>query len=405
MKKTISIIIAILLLLAAFYLYEKVFKGAQVPDIKIDKQNGYRLLVNGKQLFIKGVCYNPVPIGKDYEYNFWGDPGKPWILDGKLMKQMGVNTVRLYRPGKNPDEVRQVINDLYKKFGIRTLMGHYLGFWSWPPANYTDEVFKEKIRTEVLEMVRLYKDSPAILLWVLGNENNYSFDRNIQAWSNEAIDALTDPEAQRKEKARIYYSYVNSLAHDIKKIDSKHPVVLGVGEVTSLEIAGEQCPDIDIIGVIAYRGPGFGNLFRQIKQKFDLPVVAIEWGADSFNAVTREPDEDFQAEFLKLQWKDIERNGDPKKGAGNSIGGTLFEWNDEWWKGNENLPHTWLVHDTASHWYNASYYPDAEASDRLNMNEEWWGVVSLNPKKTVNGSNERVPKKSYSVLKSIWSKQ
>jgi len=32
-----------------------------------------------------------------------------------------------------------------------------------------------------------------------------------------------------------------------------------------------------VIGMLAYRGPGFGNLFRQVKQKFDLPIVMIEW--------------------------------------------------------------------------------------------------------------------------------
>jgi beta-galactosidase len=405
LKKIISVVVILGLLTAGFYLYKKVYKRAGLPVITVQRQNGDRLVIDGKPFLVKGVCYSPIPVGKDYEYNFWGDPNKPWITDGKLMKAAGINTVRFYRPGKNPAEVNQVLTDLNQKFGIRALMGHYLGFWDWPPPNYADEVFREKVRSEVMEMVKLYKDNPGVLMWVLGNENNYSFDRNIQNWSNDAIDALPDRESQRKEKARIYYSYVNSLAKDIKKIDSRHPVVMGVGEVTSLDLAKEECPDIDVLGVIAYRGSSFGNLFRQVKQKFDLPVVMIEWGADSFNAFSREPDEEAQAEFLKLQWQDIERNSRMKKGVGNCLGGTLFEWTDEWWKGNENLPYTWTVQDTAAHWYNASYYYDDQASDRLNMNEEWWGVVSLNPKKTVNGIHERIPKKSYSVLQSLWVKK
>ncbi|MBI3316287.1 MAG: hypothetical protein HYZ87_04865, partial [Candidatus Omnitrophica bacterium] len=194
-------------------------------------------------------------------------------------------------------------------------------------------------------------------------------------------------------------------AKEIKKIDPKHPVVMGVGEVSSLDLAKEHCPDIDVIGMIAYRGPGFGNLFRQVKQKFDIPVLMTEWGADSFNAFTREPDENSQADFLKFQWRDIERNAHSKKGVGNCLGGTLFEWNDEWWKGNENLPYTWSVQDTAAHWYNNSYHYDADVKERLNMNEEWWGVVGLNPKKTFHGNQERVPKKSYEVLKSLWTRK
>lgn len=379
--------------------------ASRVPKVTISKSaDGWRLFVDGKLYFVRGVCYSPVPVGKDYEYNFWGDKGQPWLADGKLMKEMGVNAVRFYRVGKNPEEVRRVVDDLYRKFGIRSLLGTYLGFWSWPPPNYTDEEFRQKVRTETLEMVRLYKDSPGVLMWVLGNENNYSFDRDVQRWSSDAIDALPDEVARRREKARIYYSYVNSLAKEIKKLDPNRPVVMSVGETSSLDIAREAAPDVDVIGMIAYRGPGFGNLFRQVRDKFDLPVLMTEFGADSFNAATREPDEANQAEFLKLQCLDIQRNFAGNKGVGNAIGGTVFEWNDEWWKGNENIPHTWSVHDEGGHWQNTSYHFDAYGADKMNMNEEWWGIVSLDPKKKEAGVPSRVPKESYSVLKEIWSK-
>jgi len=386
------------------YFYARQRALSRVLDIAIEKkEQGYRLLVDGKPFAIRGVCYSPIPVGKDYEYNFWGDANKPWLVDGRLMQPMGVNTVRFYRMGKNPTEVRRVIDDLYKKFGVRSLVGGYLGFWNWPPPNYADSSFKEKVRLEVLEMVKMYKDSPGVLMWVLGNENNYSFDRDIQRWSSDAIDALPTPEARRKEKAKLYYSFVNELAKEIKKIDMKHPVVMGVGEVSSLELAKPHCPDIDVLGMIAYRGSNFGNLFRQVKEKFDLPVVMIEWGADSFNASTRLEDQTNQAEFLKLQWQDIERNMFAKKGVGNVLGGTAFEWTDEWWKGNENTPSTWSVHDEAGHWQNASYHFDAYGADKMNMNEEWWGIMALDPNRRINGVQKRLPKESYITLKELWN--
>lgn len=405
MKRIIIAAIALAAAAGGYALYQYNAANQKVPVITINKDKGYQLTVNGQPYVVKGVCYSPVPIGKDYEYNWWGDPNKPWLVDGPLMKQMGVNTVRFYRAGKNPTEVRQVLSDLYGKFGIRVLMGDYLGFWSWPPPNYADSAFREKTKAQFLEMVRLYKDHPAILMWVLGNENNYSFDQNVQRWSSDEIDALTDPEAQRQAKAAIYYDFINEVAKAIKEIDPAHPVVMGVGEVKSLDIAKEHAPNVDVIGMISYRGPSFGNLFRQIKQKFDLPVILIEYGADSFNAAKRESDEEAQAEFVNLQWQDIQRNTSSNKGEGNALGGTLFEWNDEWWKGNENLPHTWSVHDEAGHWQNSSYHYDAYGSDRLNMNEEWWGVVSLDPAKTDRGVNARVPKKSYGVLKQMWTEK
>ncbi len=410
MKKTVQILAALLALI--FFILFFISGGSRfgsnrVPTVKIERNavSGDKILIDGKPFLVRGVCYSPVPVGKDYEYNFWGDPSKPWLEDGKMMKEMGVNTVRFYRLGKNPREVKQVFDDMYQRSGTRFLVGHYLGFWNWPAPNYTHQEFREKIRQEVLEMVRVYKDHPGVLMWVLGNENNYSFDLNVQRWTSDEIDLIKDPAAQRREKARIYYSYVNDLAKEIKKIDPKHLVAMGVGEVASLELAKPVCPDIDVLAMIAYRGPGFGNLFRQVKQKFDIPIVMTEWGADSYNAATQEPDEASQAEFLKLQWQDIERNTNPKKGVGNCLGGTLFEWNDEWWKGNENLPHTWTTQDTAGHWRNPSYYFDAYGTDNMNMNEEWWGVVGQNDKKNKNGFNERLPKKSYNVLKDIWTRK
>ncbi len=410
MKKTTSILVLTIAVCAAlfiFYYGSQYFRSKQVPDIKIQRSpaDGDKLLVNGKPFMIRGVCYSPVPIGKDYEYNFWGDPAKPWLTDGKLMKEMGVNTVRFYRLGKNPREVKEVFDDLHYRHGIYFLVGHYLGFWNWPAPNYTDEEFRQKIRDEVLEMVRVYKDHPGVLMWVLGNENNYSFDLNVQRWTSDEIDKIEDPQEQRRQKAKIYYSFVNDLAKEIKKIDPKHPVSMGVGEVSSLDLAKPVCPDIDVLAMIAYRGSGFGNLFRQIKQKFDIPVMMTEWGADSFNASTQEPDEASQADFLKYQWQDIERNTSGKKGVGNCLGGVIFEWMDEWWKGNENLPHTWSVHDTAGHWHNASYYSDAKGVDSMNMNEEWWGVVGQGPKNKKSGINERIPKEAYWVLKDLWTRK
>ena len=69
-----------------------------IPSMRIDQEEkgGYTFYLNDKPFIIKGVCYNPIAIGKSYDFNFWGDPDKPWMEDGKLMKKMGVNTVRIY---------------------------------------------------------------------------------------------------------------------------------------------------------------------------------------------------------------------------------------------------------------------------------------------------------------------
>ncbi|MDP2752980.1 MAG: hypothetical protein Q8P40_01105, partial [Nitrospirota bacterium] len=126
------------------------------------KNGDYQLLVNSKPYIVKGVCYNPVPIVSNYEYDWWSDPNKPWLVDGKLMKEMGINTVRIYQTGEKPESVRQVIRDLFELYGIRVVLGHWLGFWEYPCPLYGDIEFQDRIKKDVLEMVALYKDEPGV---------------------------------------------------------------------------------------------------------------------------------------------------------------------------------------------------------------------------------------------------
>ena len=119
-----------------------------LPEVRIRKlkNNAYQLLVKNKPYFIKGVCYSPVPIGQGHEYDFWSDPGEPWKIDGKLMQEMGINTVRFYQLPGNPDSAKKVINDLYQLYGIRSILGNWLGFWEYPCPRYADKDFQEKVK-------------------------------------------------------------------------------------------------------------------------------------------------------------------------------------------------------------------------------------------------------------------
>jgi len=372
--------------------------------IKTLKGGRYQLMVERRSYIVKGVCYNPIPIGKNHEYDWWSDPAKPWLVDGKLMKEMGVNTVRFYQPGQNAEAVKEVIRDLYERFGIRTILGNWLGFWEYPCPFYADKDFQDKVKKEVLEMVKLYKDEPGLLMWILGNENNYSCLGLINKWSNEEIDKEPDPQKQKAMRANIYYSFVNEIAREIKKIDPDHPVALGNGELIGLEFAKEVCSDIDLIACIIYRGKTFGNLFNSLKFTFDKPVLLSEFGADAYDVYLNKEDQNMQAFFLESQWRMIYQNlANYPQGAGNCIGGTMFEWTDELWKHNEYDPAGWSVHDTGAGWSNSSYYFDIRAPKNMNMNEEWFGIVALS-QELEDGLNKRAPRKAYYVLREFWKK-
>lgn len=255
-----------------------------VVSVKRFRNGHFRLLVQGRPYVIKGVCYNPIPIGENHSYDWWSDPNKPWMVDGKLMQEMGVNTVRFYQPGEKPEAVKQVIRDLYGNFGIRAVLGNWLGFWEYPCPLYADKEFQEKVSQEVMEMVNLYKDEPGLLMWVLGNENNYSCLGRVNPWSSDEVDKEPDPQKQNQLRYKIYYSFVNELAKKIHKVDPNHPVALGNGELVGLEFARAYCPDVDLVACIIYRGKNFGNLFRALKLVFDKPVYLAEFGADSYDA-------------------------------------------------------------------------------------------------------------------------
>jgi hypothetical protein len=364
----------------------------------------FQLMVDNKPFVVKGVCYSPIPIGKNQQYDWWSDPAKPWLVDGKLMKEMGINAVRIYQPGDNVEAVRTVIRDLYERYGIYTILGHWLGFWEYPYPFYGDKEFQARVKHEVLSMVQAYKDEPGVLLWILGNENNYSFGGRVNPWSTDEIDRETDPQKQMTARARIYYSFVNSITEDIHGLDPDHPVALGNGELIALDIARESAPSVDIVACIIYRGKTFGNLFNSLRHTFDKPVLLSEFGADGYDAFQDKEDQNMQAFFLESQWRQIYSNlANVKDGSGNCLGGAMFEWNDEWWKHNDQDPEGWSVHDTASNWSNGSYYFDIKAPNNKNMNEEWFGIVALS-EDLDQGINRRVLKKAYYVIREFWKK-
>ena len=405
MKKAIGIfcILVTIFFLAAAKAFAAAPEGTASPaniEIKSTKEGGYLLYVDEKPLLIKGVGYNPTPVGKGYDYDFFSDPNKPWLIDGKLMKEAGINCVRIYSAGKDLEKVREFIKDMYEKYGIYTLMSDWLGLWDYPRANYSDQNFKDMTMERILKVAEALKDQEGLLLWILGNENNYTFSGKIGFWTSEEIEKIAEPRQKQIRKAEIYYTFINDLAKEIKKIDPVHPVTLGNGEDGFLTVASGICKDIDALSIIIYRGKRFGNLFNNIRNSFDKPILLSEFGCDSYNADKDFEDQEIQSEFLLAQWEDLYSNtAFSGKNEGNALGGVIFEWSDEWWKYNESYEEDWPIHNKEADWSHGAYFYDIRAKDNLNMNEEWFGIVGLS-EEIADGLNKRLPKKSYYALAS-----
>jgi hypothetical protein len=251
-------------------------------------------------------------------------------------------------------------------------------------------------------MVNQLKDEPGILMWTLGNENNYSCLGRGNPWSSEEVDKEPDPQKKNALRAKMYYSFINDLAKEIHKIDPDHPVALGNGELAGLEYANQYAQDVDLVACIIYRGKTFGNLFKSLKMTFDKPIMLAEFGADAYDAYLKKEDQNMQAFFLESQWRQIYDNlAGVKEGAGNCLGGIMFEWTDEWWKYSEANPDDWVKHNSEAGWSSGSYYFDIKADGNKNMNEEWFGIVEVN-KDAKGGLDIRTPRKAYYVVREFW---
>jgi len=164
-----------------------------------------------------------------------------------------------------------------------------------------------------------------------------------------------------------------------------------------LDIIAKECPDVDILGINAYRGISFDNAFERVKNEYGKPLMFTEFGADAFNTQTNAEDQESQATYLLGNWTEIYGNAARNGKAGNSIGGFTFQFSDGWWKFGQtaNLD----VHDINASWSNGGYQNDYVAGEN-NMNEEWFGICA---KGKVNEQSLYVlyPRAAYYALKEL----
>ncbi len=295
-------------------------------------ENGWKLLVNGNDFYMKGIVWGYTPRNQNYTYNLWGETDehirKVLDYDFGLMRAAGTNAVRSFAmiPPK-------WVTYVYEKHGIMTVINPLMGRYGYlvggrwiPNTDYSDELTRATLKKDMLEIVNTYKDVSGVLMFAFGNESNYGL-----SWSSFEIENL--PEGERNtEKAKYLYSLFNEVISAGKKIAPNHPFTIVNGDIQYIDLIAEYCPELDLLGSNVYRGKSFTSLWEEVDKKLDIPVVYFEFGSDAFNAREGREDQKAQAEVLQLQWKEMYNKAYGNGEQGNSIGGFVFEWRDEWWK-------------------------------------------------------------------------
>jgi beta-galactosidase len=267
LKKVSSVLTVSLLLSASF--------SAQAADVvtTFKDADGWKLQVNGEDYYVKGVVWSYSPRNTNYTYNLWGESDDfiRKVLDYEfgLMNAAGINTIRSF--AMIPPEW---VSYIFKEHGIRTVInplmgryGHTIGGEWVPNVDYSDELTRSTLKTDMLEYVNQYKNTPGILMFAFGNESNYGL-----SWSSFEIENLPEGE-QNTAKARYLYSLFNEIVTAGKKMAPNLPLTIVNGDIQYIDLIVELMPDLELLGVNAYRGKSFTGLWADVDQKLDLPVL------------------------------------------------------------------------------------------------------------------------------------
>jgi len=297
-------------------------------EVKIENNT---MVVNGESFYMKGICYHPVKIGKTKRsFDNLDD-------DIILMKEAGINTIRVYEP---IDDIN--VLDKLANAGIKVVISF----------GYNQKGKFDIVSGTFINYVRKYKNHEAILMWELGNEYNYNpqwFGGDINNWY----------------KAMELISQIIQIEDPDRLVSSAH------GDLPSKD-ALNIASSIQVWGMNVYRWDKPASIFSEWQAISDKPMYFAELGADSYmtkatNKYTKGINEQAQADANEIILNEVLSNYDK------NIGSFVFQFTDGLWKaGNPSKQ------DTGGSAPNSDGTPYDGAA-----NEEYWGIVDINRNKKI----------------------
>ncbi|MFC3094909.1 hypothetical protein DRW07_17640 [Alteromonas sediminis] len=197
---------------------------------------------DGKYMLLRG--------GKPYEVKGAGIDG----LDLESLAAHGGNSMRNWAVDHHAEPAQQLLDRAYSLGLTVSLCLEFArerhGF------DYNDEEAVAEQFRKTKERVLRYKDHPALLTWIIGNEVNFGYE------NPKVFDA------------------VNDVAKMIKEVDPNHPTTTALAgfDTKALSDIAERAPDLDFVSFQMYASLLNMPNFMQ-ETGFNKPYFVTEWGS------------------------------------------------------------------------------------------------------------------------------
>ncbi len=310
------------------------------------------LIVDAHPFFVKGIAYNPTPIGQTS--GEWLIEPSIYNRDLPIIKAMGANTIRTYMfRTATPVSKHLRFLDACHSNNLKVI----LGFTVYNPDS------RDRTLAAWRLFVSKYKDHPAVLMWLFGNELNMG----------------VDPVSPKFKSLFSLVGEARAIAHSIEGI-TRHPVSTAMADGSLDYVISTYDNTVDLWALQIYRGASFGGLWSTVRSFTNKPVLITEFGVDAFDNVRGVEDQEAQALYISTLYKEIMANNNVTSGS------CLFQWADGWWKTGDRNKQSNKGSTCSS------------PNDKF-CNDAWWGLHSIAP----GTPNVLTPRKAYFVLQALFN--
>ena len=278
----------------------------------VEERDGkWTFMIDGEVFDVKGATFG------------YGNDVANYDKYCKELKFLGVNSIRTWGTDKNTIKLL----DAAHANGIKVMLGIWMrhgrpGSEADDRFDYlTDSIGKEAMYESALEIVKTYKDHPALLTWGVGNEVYLNMATN--------------------EEKLAYSRLLEQICSDIKLLDPNHPITSVEAWTFGVDWWMKYVPSIDIYGINTYR-QGADILPQELAEKgVKKPYIITEFGVrgewemkEDKNGVKVEPNDEEKYQAIVKGYNEWIK---PKP---NCLGVYVFHYSN----GNEHLASWFATH-------------------------------------------------------------